>query len=152
MSYQLFRASVWIILVVIGGVPITTVLVQETQNRFSEGMAAPLLCGGLLSLCCCLELVKVLRSTEKGDASSEPKSSAIFRALLILLLSGILIFSIEWFGFFLATILLLLLSMYLLGERRLSRYLVGAGVWAVIVYLLFGWILMIPLPQGSFFS
>ena len=51
-------------------------------------------------------------------------------------------------GFIIMTTLLMVVSMYLLGNRRLWQFVVIPVVFSTAIYLLFSGLLNVPLPAG----
>ncbi|MCI5064991.1 tripartite tricarboxylate transporter TctB family protein [bacterium] len=117
----------------------------------SRAQAAPLLFGALLVVAAIMNGVSRMASSHReGGSGDEPSSFAAFAqiALLFLLAAGALL-AIPVGGFFPVTLLFFLGGQAILGERRALSFLIGGGVWTLIVYGVFVTLLQVPLPGIS---
>ncbi len=104
---------------------------------------------GILSL---LELLLKMRKSERGKDREQMKitdTPVKFTALLVLMFVYAML--LEPLGFYVASAMFLPLAMYILGSREyLTAGLTTGGV-LLFVYLVFGLLLGVPLPESTLF-
>ena len=98
--------------------------------------------------CAIMVIVNIFSATNKPD---EPFGKwALALGVGVAALAAVFLF--EYIGYYLSSVLFLLLMMWLLRERRLP-ILIGLPVgWCVFVYLVFDKLLYMGLPVGSLFE
>ena len=102
----------------------------------------------LMVPCAIMVVVNIFSATNKPD---EPFGKWVL-ALGIGVAALAAVFLFEYIGYYLSSVLFLLLMMWLLRERRLP-VLIGLPVgWCVFVYFVFDKLLYMGLPVGSLFD
>ena len=102
----------------------------------------------LMVPCAIMVVVNIFSATNKPD---EPFGKWVL-ALGIGVAALAAVFLFEYIGYYLSSVLFLLLMMWLLRERRLP-ILIGLPVgWCVFVYFVFDKLLYMGLPVGSLFD
>ena len=99
----------------------------------------------LLSLSC---LVQTLRATETERPADKIPTEGWIRigATLTTLVGFALV--LEWLGFLLSTFLLMVLLLRAIEAPKWSKVIIVALATAVVSYILFAWLLGVPLPAG----
>lgn len=150
MSLQL-RHVLWCLLIGTSLLPLYVVLFETEGFQLGESLYAPLIWAVVIFLGVISQILAEFRGSLHG-AKGEHPSRIPLRVFLLIAAALLSLVLVSYLGFFLGTIILFVSGAALLEERRLSRYLFGIIIWAGIVYLLFSYVLMVPLPEGSFFS
>lgn len=104
----------------------------------------------VLFLLVALTLVLAVKSFIFEKTAEDAKPFADFKCkqfLFVVLLSAIYIFAIEWLGFFSATFIYLLATMFGL-KTSIKWGIVGSLVFCIVIYLVFVVFLKVPVPQG----
>lgn len=102
----------------------------------------------LMVPCAIMVFVNTLSATNKPD---EPFGKWQL-ALGIGIAALACVFLFEYLGYYLSTVLFLLLMMFLLRERRPLVLILLPVIWCVFVYLVFDKLLYMGLPTGALFA
>jgi putative tricarboxylic transport membrane protein len=105
-----------------------------------------------LGLLCVLELllnIKKKSATAEGGRMKITSSPARFTALLILMFVYALL--LEPLGFYVASVLFLPLTMFILGARKAVSIVLTSGGVLLFVFLVFAKLLGVPLPESTIF-
>ena len=98
-----------------------------------------------------LAIATLIRPPERDEAVSSVGS----RFDLVAILTWILIVHIAlilYLGYYISTALFLVITMFVLGERRWVVLLGVSLVWLIFAYLTFSRLLFVPLPPGRWFE
>ena len=108
----------------------------------------PKVLASLLLVFTVLLLVQSLRERESSERSEKIEPEGWFRigATLATLIG--FAFVLEWLGFLLSTFLLMVLLLRAIEPQNWLRVLAIALATSVSAYLIFAWLLNIPLPAG----
>ena len=102
----------------------------------------------LMVPCAIMVFINIFSATNKPDEPFEKWQLAL--GIGVAALAAVFLF--EYIGYYLSSVLFLLLMMWLLRERRLP-ILIGLPVgWCVFVYFVFDKLLYMGLPTGSLFA
>ncbi len=153
MSKDKVGASFFLVLSIAYGVlafdiPLTFVGIDEVFTARTLPFALAVL-GTVIAL-----LILVLPSAKTDDSQ---KMSAAFRGLnwkLVCLLALLMVFygmTIRWIGFVLSTILFLIGSFRVLGERRVKVLLLASVPVVIVFWLLISKVLGVYLDPGSLY-
>jgi putative tricarboxylic transport membrane protein len=95
-------------------------------------------------------LIQSLRQPDGGESSEKiaPEGWIRIGATLATLIG--FAFVLEWLGFLLSTFLLMVLLLRAIEPQKWLRVFVIALATSLIAYLIFSWLLNIPLPAGFF--
>ena len=119
--------------------------IRVPQTAFFPKVLASLLLVLAIAL-----LVQVLRQPNGGESSAkiEPEGWIRIGATLATLIGFAVV--LEWLGFLLSTFLLMVLLLRAIEPQNWLRVFVIALATSLIAYLIFSWLLNIPLPTGFF--
>lgn len=101
---------------------------------------------------CIFSIIAEAYAWHKGNESPQPFPLASFREYLKVM--ALVVALMLWYiflksvGFIIMTTLLMVVSMYLLGNRRIWQFLAIPVLFSTVIYLLFSGLLNVPLPAG----
>lgn len=95
-----------------------------------------------------LSALQVFLSVFRDKESSISFENVTTQVLLVIGLLGVYIFSLEYIGFLIATLLFQWIFIALLNQYRNKLYVVAPIVVTVSIYVLFVKIMYVPLPRG----
>lgn len=81
-----------------------------------------------------------------SNGTSEP--SSLSRVVPFLLLIAAYVLGLIWLGYYLSTLVFLVVAMLMLGERKLARLFGVPLGWLAFSYSVFARVLLVPLPIG----
>jgi putative tricarboxylic transport membrane protein len=104
-----------------------------------------------LGLLCLLEAGLWMRKGAREEGKKLNMTAAPFRfwSLLILMFAYSLL--LEYLGFYVTSALFLPLTMFVLGARKVFSIALTSGGVLIFIFLVFGKILSVPLPESSLF-
>lgn len=112
----------------------------------------PLMVLALLVLLITINIINILKKSKEIKDRFKLKlelvdilKNKLFIAMAIL---SIYCLILEFIGFIPSTLLLCLCSIKLIGQKRKWVILTGAVVITMLIYFIFSWSLMVPLPRG----
>ena len=119
--------------------------IRVPQTAFFPKVLASLLLVLAIAL-----LIQSLRQPDGGESAEkiEPEGWIRIGATLATLIG--FAFVLEWLGFLLSTFLLMVLLLRAIEPQNWLRVFVIALATSLIAYLIFSWLLNIPLPAGFF--
>ena len=127
---------------------ISTALLTSTYSHPSESVQFPRFLVIFQLLFSVVLLVRALRISTKDPTQRETPSLSRLVPFQIFASISAYILAIEHIGYFVATALFLLGSMYMFGRHR-SVVLVGVtAAFLLTVYILFGLLIGVRLPEG----
>lgn len=109
----------------------------------------PLVCGGLLGICVLVEILKdVGRGLQANASGGDRQFRTVVLSILIVVTYLILL---PYLGYFFSTALFLAVLTVSLGSKQWVSIASLVVSWLVFVYLVFGRLLEIPLPESTIF-
>ena len=105
-----------------------------------------------LGILCVVEVGLWLRKRDEDKGKKLDMTSAPARFWSLLILMFIYSMLLELLGFYLTSALFLPITMFVLGARSVLNILVTSGGVLLFVYLVFGQLLGVPLPESSLFQ
>ena len=104
-----------------------------------------------LGLLCLVEVGLWLRKRGKENGKKLDITSAPVRFWSLFFLMLIYSLLLEYFGFYVTSAVFLPITMFVLGARKKVKLLLTSGGVLLFIYLVFGKLLGVPLPQSSLF-
>jgi len=102
-------------------------------------------------LLCLLEAGLWIRKGAREKGGKLNMTAAPFRFWSLLVLMFVYSMLLEHLGFYLTSVLFLPVTMFMLGARNAFLIALTSGGVLLFIFLVFGKILGVPLPQGSLF-
>ena len=136
--------------------------IPEHVHVFSEATtfnsrSMPYLVTILIALCCLWDLISTWCKMKKESAADESMQTSLFdKAGLIRVCIGVLAIAVwmlvlKTIGFMIATILLAVVMMILMGNNSKLQIIVTSVLLSLVIYLIFKEGLGLRLPRGLFF-
>lgn len=104
-----------------------------------------------LGILCLVEAGLWLRKRDKDKGKKLDMTSAPFRFWSLLILMFVFSLLLELLGFYVTSALFLPITMFVLGSRSVLNALLTSGGVLLFVFLVFGKLLGVPLPESSLF-
>lgn len=104
-----------------------------------------------LGLLCLVEVGLWMRKKSQEQGKKLNMTSAPFRFWSLLILMFIYSLLLEFFGFYVTSALFLPVGMFVLGARSVVSIGLTSGSVLLFIFLVFGKILGVPLPESSLF-
>ena len=132
----------------------TAVGISGFKSYTSAG-SYPMAAAATMLVCALIVAVRAARSEEEPRQDTETVSGAFFRRIappvVLSTTTAIVVYmmTLEWLGFIVSSYLFLVVSMRLLGGRRLGLNMLVSGLTLAAIYVIFDTAFSVVLPTGS---
>ena len=126
---------------------IVTINFPRNEDKVGPGVVPGLWLTGILIFSTLL-LVKVLIGKEEKD----PPWGKIGKVAVFIVMTILYIIIMQFIGYYLSTVIYLILGMYYLSYRNWIVMISVAGGWILFSYFAFYRLLYVPLPKGMLFE
>jgi putative tricarboxylic transport membrane protein len=149
------KTVVDIVLLVCTLVFVSIVFVQSLALSELAGLVPKLVSGVAIILCLVqltVEAKKLKAGAAKQEAEPEEQPATTMRWYTMLMIVGIYIAGLELLGFAISTLLFLLITPYVMQQKKIKINIILAVVTTVIIYYGFVEVFYVRLPEGLLFE
>lgn len=146
------------VLLVLLGIVIIIVIpeqVRDTQNEFFGPRLFPIVVAIVLIVFSMINLITTIikNNSEENEERSSFKSykKDLIRVLLVFLTLILWTYNVTTFGFFATTLVVFVLQMIIIGERKVIKIVITSITFTIIANFTLGALLRINLPSGILF-
>ena len=119
---------------------------DSVTSQYTKPSSYPTALAILLVLLSALLVLRNLFFTKSTQSSGKTAFENMIPVILMIALSGLYVNVVDIFGYIISTVVFLIATMFLFGERKILTMLLVGIIVPVLLYLIFYYLLQVQLP------